>query len=103
RVVERGLVDDVFAAPRHPYTKGLLESLPQPDVRVARLTAIPGSPPPISARPPGCAFHPRCAYAVDLCRRERPVLRDVGAVTVACHRADELVSTGLRQLSSADA
>jgi peptide/nickel transport system ATP-binding protein len=103
RVVERGSVDDVFAAPRHPYTAGLLASLPQAGTRVDRLTAIPGSPPPISARPPGCAFHPRCAYAVEQCRTERPALREVGTVTVACHRAEELVSTGLRQLSSADA
>ena len=49
RVVERGSVDDVFAAPRHPYTAGLLASLPQAGTRVDRLTAIHGSPPPISA------------------------------------------------------
>lgn len=103
RVVERGLVDDVFAAPRHPYTAGLLASLPQAGTRVDRLTAIPGSPPPISARPAGCAFHPRCAHAVERCRIERPPLREVGTVTVACHRAQELASTGFRQLSGADA
>lgn len=88
RVVERGLVDDVFAAPHHPYTKGLLESLPQMDARIARLHAIPGAPPPISARPSGCAFHPRCPYAIELCRSERPALRPVGPIDVACHRAE---------------
>ena len=103
RVVERGSVDDVFAAPHHPYTAGLLASLPQAGTRVDRLTAIPGSPPPISARPTGCSFHPRCAHAVEQCRTERPALREVGAVTVACHRAEELVSTALMQLSGADA
>lgn len=103
RVVERGSVDDVFAEPRHPYTRGLLESLPQPDARVSRLSAIPGAPPPINARPKGCAFHPRCAHAVELCRRERPVLREVGPVTVACHRAEELTSQLSSQLSGLDA
>lgn len=92
RVVERGLVDDVFAAPRHPYTRGLLESLPQPDRRVERLRAIPGAPPPISARPAGCAFHPRCAFAIDICRTQSPALRPVGAVTAACHRAEEIAA-----------
>ncbi|MBS9719697.1 ABC transporter ATP-binding protein [Tianweitania sp. BSSL-BM11] len=88
RVVERGLVDDVFAAPHHPYTKGLLESLPQMDERVERLSAIAGAPPPISARPSGCPFHPRCPYVIERCRSERPVLRPVGPIDVACHRAE---------------
>ncbi|GHD20652.1 ABC transporter ATP-binding protein [Tianweitania populi] len=88
RVVERGLVDDVFAAPHHPYTKGLLESLPQMDQRVQRLRAIAGAPPPISARPAGCPFHPRCPYVIELCHSERPVLRKVGPIDVACHRAE---------------
>jgi peptide/nickel transport system ATP-binding protein len=94
RVVERGLVDDVFAAPRHPYTRGLLDSLPQPGARVDRLRAIPGAPPSVGARPAGCAFHPRCSYAVERCRSERPMLRAVGSVTVACHRAEEVVRHG---------
>ena len=96
RIVERGLVDDVFATPRHPYTKGLLESLPQPDARVDRLRAIPGAPPPITGRPAGCSFHPRCAYAIDVCRQERPALRTVDAVSVACHRAEEIGARALQ-------
>jgi oligopeptide/dipeptide ABC transporter ATP-binding protein len=96
RIVERGLVDDVFATPRHPYTKGLLESLPQPDARVDRLRAIPGAPPPITGRPAGCSFHPRCAYAIDVCRRERPALRMVDAVSVVCHRAEEIGTRALQ-------
>ncbi|MCG6116056.1 MAG: ABC transporter ATP-binding protein [Mesorhizobium sp.] len=103
RVVERGLVDDVFAAPHHPYTKGLLGSLPQPGARVDRLRAIPGAPPPIGARPSGCAFHPRCDYAIDICRAERPVLREVGKTTVACHRAEEVAAREAVEISVHDA
>ncbi|MEO3997016.1 ABC transporter ATP-binding protein [Mesorhizobium sp. CAU 1732] len=89
RVVERGHVDEVFAWPRHPYTRGLLASLPQLERRLARLTAIPGSPPPIGNRPAGCSFHPRCTFAVDRCRTEMPALRRIGATEAACHRAEE--------------
>ncbi|HEV7415361.1 MAG TPA: ABC transporter ATP-binding protein, partial [Tianweitania sediminis] len=92
RIVERGLVDDVFAAPHHPYTRGLLDSLPQMDQRVERLRAIAGAPPPISARPSGCAFHPRCSYAIERCLVERPPLRPVGPVEAACHRAEHVAA-----------
>jgi peptide/nickel transport system ATP-binding protein len=103
RVVERGLVDDVFDKPLHPYTKGLLGSLPQPDARVARLRAIPGAPPPIGARPSGCAFHPRCGFALDICRAERPGLRPIGATTVACHRAEAIAMREAVEVSVHDA
>jgi len=105
RVVEQGHVDDVFAFPRHPYTMGLLASLPQLDRPAARLTAIPGAPPPIAMRPAGCAFHPRCPLAVERCRIEAPALRRVGTSMTACHRAEELrpPQAATREVSDADA
>jgi oligopeptide/dipeptide ABC transporter ATP-binding protein len=90
KVVERGNVDDVFASPRHPYTRGLLASLPKLNQRVERLTAIPGAPPAIHDRPLGCDFHPRCAYAAERCRVDAPALRPVDATEAACHFAEEI-------------
>ena len=90
RIVERGAVEDIFDRPRHPYTRGLLASLPKIDNQAARLTAIDGAPPSLAARPAGCAFHPRCRHAVELCAARDPVLRDVAGVDVACHLAESL-------------
>ena len=94
RICERGTVDAVFDAPHHPYTHGLLASLPQIDHTVDKLVAIPGSLPSLSARPQACRFHPRCFYAQDICRREEPQLRPVesGAVA-ACHFAETAVAS----------
>ncbi|RIQ37365.1 ABC transporter ATP-binding protein [Jiangella rhizosphaerae] len=96
RVVEQGDVTTVFTAPRHPYTVGLLESLPRLDRDVDELHPIPGSPPSLLAPPPGCPFHPRCPLARDRCRTERPELRVVGNGTAvhrtACHFAEELAA-----------
>jgi peptide/nickel transport system ATP-binding protein len=90
KVVERGSVDDVFSSPRHPYTRGLLASLPKLDQRVGRLTAIPGAPPAIHDRPSGCDFHPRCAHAVERCRIDAPALRMVETTEAACHLAEDI-------------
>jgi peptide/nickel transport system ATP-binding protein len=74
RIVEQGSRDAVLANPQHPYTMGLLNSMPQIDgPRLDRLAAIPGSPLTGVERPPGCAFAPRCAFAHDACR-EQPAL-----------------------------
>jgi oligopeptide/dipeptide ABC transporter ATP-binding protein len=94
RVVERGSVEEVFAAPLHPYTHGLLASLPRLDQRVGRLTAIPGAPPAIHDRPSGCDFHPRCSHALDRCRIEVPRLRRIGNTEAACHLAETIKSAG---------
>lgn len=80
RVVEDGFVNDVYADPRHPYTIGLLDSLPSSETDdKRRLHAIPGFPPNPLALPPGCAFYQRCRFRRDQrCESERPPLRTVG-------------------------
>ena len=72
RVAEQASVDELFERPRHPYTWGLLGSLPRLDVDVERLTQIGGQPPSLLNPPPGCRFSPRCDYAFDRCRTELP-------------------------------
>jgi oligopeptide transport system ATP-binding protein len=75
RVVESGATGAVLRWPRHPYTRGLLDALPHPEARESQpLVPIAGAPPAPQARPPGCAFHPRCVHAIDTCRSEVPIL-----------------------------
>jgi len=84
--VEGQLVDDLFAWPRHPYTAALLEALPERSIGRRRLSTIPGVVPGIDDRPSGCLFHPRCRFATDLCRSNRPALLPDGAGRlVRCH------------------
>ena len=93
RVVERGDVREVFARPRHPYTQGLLASLPRLNAPVAPLVPIPGQPPNPVALPTGCAFHPRCAVAGgrERCATELPDLREVRPQHLSrCHFSEEL-------------
>jgi oligopeptide/dipeptide ABC transporter ATP-binding protein len=80
RVVETGTVDQIFHNPSHPYTLGLLSSLPRTDVRLAQLEPIPGQPPSLINLPSGCSFHPRCSLANgrERCRTDRPPLTDLG-------------------------
>lgn len=72
RIIEHGQVAEVIARPRHPYTRGLIDSLPDGQARGQRLYSIPGSAPPLLALPPGCAFSPRCGRAAPLCSSEPP-------------------------------
>ena len=89
-VVETGPVRDVFSRPRHPYTKGLLDSVPEHAVRGRPLPAVPGSPPELSAVPSGCVFRARCPLAAERCARERPPLESVGVSrSAACHFSEE--------------
>ena len=74
RIAERGPVRSIFNEPRHPYTWGLMGSLPRLDVNVERLYQIPGQPPSLLNPPSGCRFHPRCAYAMPVCRETVPPL-----------------------------
>jgi len=78
RIVERAPAAELFANPRHPYTLGLLRSIPRLQESQPRLTPIPGRPPDLRQRPPGCALAPRCEFVVDRCRGEAPPLRAVG-------------------------
>jgi oligopeptide/dipeptide ABC transporter ATP-binding protein len=71
-IVESGRVKDVFSDPRHPYTKGLLDSAPDFDQPERELVPIPGFPPNLAARPDGCPFAPRCAFAVEACTVAMP-------------------------------
>ena len=92
RIVEKGPADLVIARPRHPYTRGLIDSIPQEAARAEsgrkRLNQIPGNVPDIRKLPPGCAFAPRCRHASDLCRSADPALAAAPGGTaqaVACH------------------
>jgi oligopeptide transport system ATP-binding protein len=93
RIVERADVGDIYARPAHPYTKGLLESIPRLDQKGQELSAIGGLPPNLTRIPPGCAFNPRCVLAQDICRVERPELLDVGPNRQsACHFSQEVLN-----------
>jgi len=81
QVIEEGAVESIFNAPHHPYTWGLLGSLPRLDADVERLTQIPGQPPSLLNPPSGCRFHPRCPYVMDVCVRDVPKLEPAGADT----------------------
>ena len=92
RIVERAEVGDIYARPGHPYTKGLLESIPRLDQKGQKLSAIGGLPPNLTRIPSGCAFHPRCVMAQDICRTERPLLLDIGPMRQsACHFSQEVL------------
>ena len=86
RIVESAPVHDLYKAPAHPYTKGLLESIPRLDRKGRELHAVQGLPPGLMNIPPGCAFHPRCPPARDVCRTDEPPLQTVSEDRVsACH------------------
>jgi oligopeptide/dipeptide ABC transporter ATP-binding protein len=86
RVVESGTRAEVLQHPRHPYTRALLDALPHPEAeRDTPLIAIKGTPPTPQQIPPGCPYHPRCAYAVDTCTTEDPPLLPHGRRRLACH------------------
>ena len=88
QVIEEGSVEEVFERPWHPYTQGLIRSIPRIDAdgsRGSRLVSIPGTVPSLIEPPPGCRFAPRCAYARDACTQATPALRQVGpGHRVAC-------------------
>jgi oligopeptide/dipeptide ABC transporter ATP-binding protein len=94
RIIERGTARELYANPRHPYTLGLLRSVPRLDEpRRARLDPIEGQPPDLTRLPPGCAFVPRCAFRVERCGVEAPALRTVGGGdghVAACWEAERL-------------
>ena len=77
RIAEQGPVDEIFKRPHHPYTWGLLGSLPRLDTDAERLVQIPGQPPSLLNPPRGCRFHPRCPYVMNVCKQEEPELKGV--------------------------
>lgn len=89
RLVEEAPRDTLFAAPLHPYTRMLFDAAPRMDAFGREVDPPKGEIPDAINPPPGCAFHPRCPRAVDLCRQQRPEMRRIGQTRVACHRADE--------------
>ncbi len=93
RIIERARAGELYANPRHPYTLGLLRSVPRLDEpRRARLDPIEGQPPDLTRLPPGCAFAPRCSYRVERCAESAPPLVALGAEHCsACWEAQRLV------------
>ena len=97
RIVELAETRALYTAPRHPYTEALLAAVPKPDPAQRRERSVPaGEIADPANRPPGCAFHPRCAYAVERCRVEDPALMDAApGHRAACHRTAELALAGV--------
>jgi peptide/nickel transport system ATP-binding protein len=89
RLVEIASAERLFAAPRHPYTQLLLDTIPSIEITGREREPVGGEVPNPINPPPGCSFHPRCPFAYERCRRERPELIDVGGTFVACHAAEE--------------
>ncbi|SEP14993.1 oligopeptide transport system ATP-binding protein [Rhodospirillales bacterium URHD0017] len=95
RIVESGPADAIYHAPRHPYTMALLRSVPRLDrPRQARLDPVDGQPPDLTRLDGGCAFRPRCRFAVERCGQEQPALEPVeGGHLAACFRSTELLAS----------
>jgi peptide/nickel transport system ATP-binding protein len=98
RVAERGPVAELFAEPRHPYTRGLLASMPRLETpRKTRLPVIEGAVPSLAAMPEGCRFAGRCPWRTEQCRREVPALRAIAPNrAVACHHAEAIAEEAWR-------
>jgi peptide/nickel transport system ATP-binding protein len=101
QLVELAETKELFSRPLHPYTEALMSAVPKPDPRIQKVRIVLEGEVADSANPPsGCYFHPRCPYAVERCKTERPAFRDLGARDggqhfVSCHRAEELTLRGV--------
>ena len=93
RIIEAGKTREIINDPQHPYTQGLINALPQQTRPGERLKQIPGNMPGLTSIPTGCAFHPRCQYAVDICRTKIPDIVSLGPVDVACHEVQRMNGT----------
>jgi oligopeptide/dipeptide ABC transporter ATP-binding protein len=95
RAMEVAPSADLYAHPRHPYTRALMSAVPLPDPRVERTREreiLSGDLPSPIDPPSGCRFRTRCRYAIERCRDAVPQLRPFGSTQVACHRAEELAT-----------
>jgi peptide/nickel transport system ATP-binding protein len=104
RIVEEARVADLFYRPRHPYSVGLLRAVPRVSGELGALASIPGAPPDLVRPPSGCAYHPRCAFAIERCRQEDPTLVSVDSPqhTAACIRWQVVAeSVGTREPAQA--
>jgi peptide/nickel transport system ATP-binding protein len=101
RAAEKATKRDIFYREHHPYTKGLLESIPRSSAAGDRLRPITGQPPSLIRIPPGCAFHPRCAYVMDRCLTDQPELEPVGEAGQHCS-ACWLPASALGQTDAAE-
>ena len=90
RIIEIGPVQEVIQRPLHPYSSGLMRSIPTLDATIKQLEQIPGSMPRLDAIPSGCAFHPRCKFVMERCKLERPQLIPIKSRQVGCwlHEGD---------------
>jgi oligopeptide/dipeptide ABC transporter ATP-binding protein len=106
RIIEQATARALYASPSHPYTLGLLRSVPRLDEpRRARLDPIEGQPPDLTRLPPGCAFAPRCAFRVERCLAEVPALRSIGSAghVTACWQAEQVTAVVGRAAAPAGA
>jgi oligopeptide/dipeptide ABC transporter ATP-binding protein len=98
KIVEIGDVKDVFASPRHPYTQGLLRSVPNIKLDGAELYKMAGTPPDLAHPPSGCRFHPRCPYVMDICKEQVPPLAAIeGDQEAACFLYQSVVEKRLEK------
>ena len=104
RIIERGTAREIYSNPRHPYTVGLLRSVPRLDLpRRAKLDPIEGQPPDLVRLPEGCAFRARCRWAIDKCATDTPVLEETSSNHwSACWRSEELGAAAINLLGGSD-
>ena len=102
RIVETAPTEELFAAPKHPYTEALLSSVPKPDPRLrSERIVLQGEVADPANTPPGCHFHPRCKYAQTICREKAPIQEEIAPNHfVSCHRAKELTLRGVARSTS---
>jgi oligopeptide/dipeptide ABC transporter ATP-binding protein len=94
KIVETGSIFDVYKNPAHPYTQGLMASIPRLDQKGDKLTPITGAPPSLMRIPSGCSFNPRCPYAQERCTQEEPPMYEVGpGRNSACHYYEQVLAT----------
>jgi peptide/nickel transport system ATP-binding protein len=100
RLMETGTIDEIFYESRNPYTRALLDSIPDLEGTKDALAAIPGNPPSLLKPPSGCPFRPRCSMVIDRCADEMPLLVELtDSHSTRCHRADEIVPSDRAEAS----